>query len=152
MWASVSGGRICEITTPNGETTYPNYPASMAQCFIPFGTSTLTEISISFTVKPQYEADAWGDYAAGTMIAPAYIVPWILGVSSNPASETARTWIFATELAVNGPGTTTTQSSNQTPTPTPTPTTYTAIFHETSLPSGTSWNVICDGKVPFEHI
>jgi len=102
LWTSNVNGRICEVRTPNGVTTYPTYP-SLSATYIPFGTTNITEITISFTVQPQYEADPWGSYTAGTMVTPTYIIPWIYGESSNSTLETARTWIFATELYVTPP-------------------------------------------------
>lgn len=99
LWAGGVDGRICEVRTFDGTPTYPTYP-SLTSTNIPFGTLTVTKITISFVVAAQYMADPWGGFTAGTMVTPLYVIPWIVGVSSDAAHETARTWIVATELFV----------------------------------------------------
>ncbi|MGA3061353.1 MAG: hypothetical protein ABSD92_13445 [Candidatus Bathyarchaeia archaeon] len=93
-------GRICEIATPTGIPSYPSYPSSMTQMTVPFNSGGWVQVSMTFTVQSQYEADPWGGYTAGTMVTPTSFVPWISEFSTNLSAETAKAWIYDTTLYV----------------------------------------------------
>jgi hypothetical protein len=94
-------GRICEIATPTGIPSYPNYPASMAQCTVSPDSNGFVTVTLDFIVQSQYEADPWGGYTAGTMVTPTSFVPWFAWYSSNINAETASFWIASTTLYIN---------------------------------------------------
>jgi hypothetical protein len=97
-----NNGRICEIATPTGITSYPNWPSSMSQTVVSPGSGGWVHIKIDFTVQSQYLADPYtGGQPADVMITPTGIVPWINWVSSNPSAESAKMWIYGTELYIN---------------------------------------------------
>jgi len=97
-------GRICEIATPTGIPSYPNYPASMAQCTVSPNSNGWVKVTIDFTVQSQYEADGFtAGYTAGTMATPSAFVPWFASFSSNVYAETASMWIYDTVLYVTTP-------------------------------------------------
>jgi len=93
-------GRICEIATPTGIPSYPNYPASMAQCTVSPNSNGWVKVSLDFTVQSQYEADPWGGYTGGTMATPTAFIPWFAWYSSNISAETAHMYIYDTELYI----------------------------------------------------
>jgi hypothetical protein len=93
-------GRICEIHTSNGETSYPNYP-STAAVTVMWGTGTWTQVTISFVVQSSYEADPWGAYTAGQQVVPTGFIPWICGYSNSwPGGSPENGTVYATNTQI----------------------------------------------------
>jgi hypothetical protein len=95
-----ANGRICEIATPDGQTTYPSYP-NMASNVVPWGSGQWVHKTMDFVVQSSYVADPWGAYTAGQVVAPTGFIPWFGGYTSNTSGEMGSAWIYGTELYIN---------------------------------------------------
>lgn len=121
-----ANGRLCEISTPNGVATWPNYPGSHTQCVVTWNSGGWVYVSINFVVQSTYIADPWGAYGSGGQaVTPIAFIPWICEdyFGSSPNSETAHIYVYGAELQVNPSGS---------PTPSPTP-----VHTATPRPSAT---------------
>ncbi len=97
-----SQGRLCEVSTPEGTTTYPSYPSTHLQDVVPWGSYRWVQVSINFVVQGQYMADPWGAYGAGgTYAAPIAFIPWICADSAHSSQETGKIYVTNTELYIN---------------------------------------------------
>jgi hypothetical protein len=97
-----SNGRLCEISTPDGTTTYPTYPLAHLQNIVPWGSYRWVQVTVDFTVQWQYMADPWGAYGSGgTYATPIAFIPYIAGDSTHATSEYGRMYVAGTELYIN---------------------------------------------------
>ena len=68
-------GRLCEISTANGQTSNPNYPTRNP--VVNWGTNIWTHVTVDFVVQPTYLSDPWGAYqGGGTYETPTGFVPY----------------------------------------------------------------------------
>jgi hypothetical protein len=101
-----SSGRIGELSSSDGKETYPNYPATMQNVVVHYGSNAWVQVTMNFVVQSQYMADPWSGvaggqaYSAGTMVTPTHCCPWICGFSSSPSNEYAKIYVCGAQLTI----------------------------------------------------
>jgi hypothetical protein len=99
-----ANGRIVEINTPSGITSYPTWPPERELCYTPWSTTQWKQVTIDFIVQDSYIADPDGAYPAGTMVTPTAFIPWVHTFTYYPATEAGSIYFTDTELYVCHPG------------------------------------------------
>jgi hypothetical protein len=86
-------GVICGLCTPNGIGT----STDSDNTYVTFGTSTWTQVTMSFTVPSTYQAVAgYGNaYPGGQSVTPTSIIPWLQVWSDTQGSNEHGTAWFA---------------------------------------------------------
>ncbi len=95
-------GRICEISTPDGQQTYPNFPTSHVNEVVHWGSGAWVKCTIDFVVQPQYMDETSGPNY-GVSQTPTSFIPWVCGDSFSTAhdSEAATLYAYDIELSVS---------------------------------------------------
>jgi len=85
-------GVICGFCTPNGVGT----STDSVNTYVTFGTSTWTQVTMSFTVSSSYQASgSYGGYSAAQWVTPTAIIPWVAVWSDTQGSAEHGTAWFA---------------------------------------------------------
>jgi hypothetical protein len=91
--------RITATQSPDGSTWNPItnvYP--VGQTFVPWGTSTWTQVTINFIVAQTYLADGLAGYPLGQSATPTACIPWMQVM--NP-SDGGPAWFADAQLYIN---------------------------------------------------
>lgn len=94
-----ANGGITGIETPNGVTGCSN----SLNTYVKFGTSTWTEVTMSFTIPWTYTATGayGGSYRAGQSVTPTSIIPWLEVWSDTQGSaEHGTAWFADAQLTI----------------------------------------------------
>jgi len=100
-------GRITGTASPDGSVWTPTtgYPSNTYLNYVHWGTSTWTQVTMSFTIPSTYPADgASGGYYAGQPVTPTAILPWMQVWSSTyGASDQGQAWFANPQLTITTP-------------------------------------------------
>jgi hypothetical protein len=92
-------GVICGFCTPNGVGT----STDSVNTYVTFGTSTWTQVTMSFTVASTYQAEAgYGvAYPGGQSVTPTSMIPWLVVWSDTQGSnEHGTAWFADAQLTI----------------------------------------------------
>jgi hypothetical protein len=96
-----SRGRIVEISTPDGDTGWPNWPEERDLLCARWGSTQWKQVTMDFIVRDSYMADPDGAYTAGTMVTPLAFIPIVHTSTHQPATEAGSIYFADTELHIN---------------------------------------------------
>jgi hypothetical protein len=96
-----ANGMICEIATPNGQTSYPNWPVERGLCWAAWGSTQWKQVTIDFIVQNSYITDPDGAYPPDQMVTPTAFIPLIRTMTFHPTTEQASIYFADTELYIN---------------------------------------------------
>jgi hypothetical protein len=97
-------GRICGLSTPDGQCAWPNYTPAYTQNIVPFGSKTWTQKVMDFTVQPTYIADPYnpsGGNPVYAQVVPNGMIPTLNLYTHNPTTENACIYVADVELYIN---------------------------------------------------
>jgi len=102
-----ANGVITATASPDGTPITPSggSPANQNLNYVHWGTSTWTQITMSFTVAATYAAcPSYGSpYSSGQKVVPSGIIPWMQVWSSTyGASDSGKAWFANPTLTITG--------------------------------------------------